>query len=377
MDPAQPPQPVLMDRYALGELLGRGGMGEVYVGHDRVLDRRVAIKLLPGGAGSASPDPELTRRLRGEARAAAVIEHPNVVRVHDLTITDTTIFVVMEFLEGESLRGRLRRQHRLAAEEAVRIAADVCLALAAAHQAGVIHRDIGPGNIMLCADGTVRVMDFGLARIAGAGVDTTPGHRMGTPAYVSPEQVAGETVDARADLYSLGCTLYHMVTGQPPFTGASVVDVAWQHRHATPRPPGTLATGLPVTLEGVIQKAMAKSPGERFSDALQMRTELVAVLEQGSSHNDSPTPHTPAPIPTVAATDETQPTALPEAAGISPSPVSPVHTYRPTRNIDMAVLDAIDLEGAPADRRRMRLGLTLILVALAILLVVSAVMLRP
>src|SRR3990170_143588 len=164
MDAALPGEPVLMDRYELGELLGRGGMGEVYGGHDRVLGRRVAIKMLPGGKESGNA--ELTQRLRSEARAAASIEHPNVVRVHDLTITETTIFVVMEYLEGESLRTRLCREHVLPIEHTVRIAADVCLALAAAHQAGVIHRDIGPGNIMLCADESVKVMDFGIARIA-------------------------------------------------------------------------------------------------------------------------------------------------------------------------------------------------------------------
>lgn len=371
MEPALPHQPVLTDRYELGELLGRGGMGEVYAGHDRLLGRCVAIKLLPGGT-SASPDPELRRRLQSEARAAAAIEHPNVVRVHDLTITDTSIFVVMEYLQGETLRARLRREKVLSTEEAARIAAEVCLALAAAHQAGVIHRDIGPGNIMLCADGSVRVMDFGLARTAGSGVDSTPKIVRGTPAYVSPEQVAGDAADARTDLYSLGCTLYRMVTGQPPFTGTSVVEVACQHRHETPRPPSTLAADPPVALEAVILKAMAKSPDERFADALVMRAELLAAAGQGAGADGTQ------PIEQFAAQPAEEPAEQPAATvAIAAGAPSPPHTYPPARNPDMAVLKGVDLDGARADRWRARVGLTLIVVALAVLLVVSAVMLRP
>jgi eukaryotic-like serine/threonine-protein kinase len=358
---AHPRAPVLMDRYELGELLGRGGMGEVYVGQDRVLGRRVAIKLVAGGGG-ASPDTELAQRLRSEARAAASIEHPNVVRVHDLTITGTTIFVVMEYLEGEALGARLRREQQLSLDLAVRVAADVCLALAAAHQSAVIHRDIGPGNIMLCADDTVRVMDFGIALIADSAVTTGPGQTMGTPAYLSPEQAVGGTVDARADLYSLGCTLYHMVTGQPPFTGSGPTEVAWQHCHATPRPPRVLRPDLPAALEAVVLKAMAKSPEERFTDALQMRTALLAALDQGTSTM----PGGPV-IPAQMDPAQMRP------AEVHPAP--PTRTYQAGAHIDLPEVEAAYLERAAADRRRRYAGIVLIVVGLVLLTIAGAALL--
>jgi eukaryotic-like serine/threonine-protein kinase len=351
---AQPSEPVLTDRYELGELLGRGGMGEVYAGHDRVLGRRVAIKLVAGGGGAA-PDTELAQRLRSEARVAASIEHPNVVRVHDLTITDSTIFVVMEYLEGEALSERLRRHGRLPIDLAVRVAADVCLALAAAHQAGIVHRDVGPGNIMLCADDTVRVMDFGIALIADSAAPTGSGESMGTPAYLSPEQATGSAVDARADLYSLGCTLYHMVAGQSPFTGPGPVEVAWQHCHAAPRPPSVLRPDLPSSLEAVILTAMAKSPDDRFADALEMRAELLAALPENSVN------------------DTTLPTG---AIGPARANASPVRTYQAGAHIDWAAVEAARLEGADADRRRRHIGVALVVLALVVLTVALAALLR-
>lgn len=348
---ARPRAPVLMDRYELGELLGRGGMGEVYAGHDRVLGRRVAIKLLSGGGGAA-PDAVSAQRLRSEARAAASIEHPNVVRVHDLTISQTTIFVVMEYLEGETLSARLRREQQLPLDLAVRIAADVCLALAAAHQSGVIHRDIGPGNIMLCADDTVRVMDFGIALIADREVSTGPGQTMGTPAYLSPEQASGEVVDARTDLYSLGCTLFHMVTGRPPFTGGSPANVTWKHCFTDPRSPSNLRPDLPAALEAVILKAMAKSPEDRFADALQMRTELLAALGDG--------------------------TTIMPIGSMSEAPVeSPplARMYQAGERLDWSQVEAANLEGAAADRRRRYAGIVMIVLALCLLTVASTAML--
>jgi eukaryotic-like serine/threonine-protein kinase len=351
---AEPRDRVLLDRYELGELLGRGGMGEVYVGHDRVLGRQVAIKMVAGG-GAAS-DGELAQRLLGEARAAASIEHPNVVRVHDLTITEATIFVVMEYLEGEALGARLRREEQLPVELAVRIAADVCLALTAAHQAGIVHRDIGPGNIMLCADETVRVMDFGIALIADSAASTGPGQTIGTPAYLSPEQAGGATVDARADLYSLGCTLFHMVTGQPPFTGSGPVEVAWQHCHATPRPPSSLRPDLPETLETVILTAMSKSPESRFADAVEMRAALLAVLDQQTGGTST------VPAGSMSAIQVEQP--------------PPTPTYQAGTDIDWAGVDAARLGDATADRRRRHFGIVLVVLGLVLLTVAAAMVLR-
>jgi eukaryotic-like serine/threonine-protein kinase len=351
---ARPREPVLSDRYELGPKLGQGGMAEVFMGQDRVLGRRVAIKLL---AGDTAPHPGQAQRLRSEARAAASIEHPNVVRVYDFTLTEASIFVVMEYLEGETLRARLRRESTLPPDLAARIGAEVCLALDAAHRAGVVHRDIGPGNIMLCPDGMVKVMDFGIARIAGNTFQTGPGQALGTPAYVSPEQADGSLVDARCDLYSLGCTLYHAVAGSPPFTGPTPIEVAHQHVHATPEPPRTHNPDVPADLEAVILQALAKDPARRFDDALQMRTALLATLP------GSPTPDEPAD----------------DAAGTASTTV-PLpregharlheHTHRTPPAIDLALL-----EGAEADRRRYLLGVALILLALAVLAVASSALL--
>ena len=355
----EPGGPVLMDRYELGELVGRGGMGEVYVGHDRVLGRRVAIKLLP--EGGAASDPELVERLRSEARLEAAIDHPNVMRVHDLTVTDTTIFVVMEYLEGETLQARLRRESALPIDEAVRVAADVCLALGAAHNAGMVHRDIGPGNIMLCADETVKVMDFGIARLADSTIHTAA-QTVGTPSYLAPEQATGTAVDGRADLYSLGCTLYHMVTGQPPFTSPRPVEVAWQHCYADPRPPSTLRPDLPAPLEAVILTALAKSPEQRHEDAQQMRTALLSAVEKPEGEADA----------------AGEGGGLQETVSRDPtlSTVSAVRTFPPGAHIDWAAVEAANLGGAAGDRRRERLGMALVVLALAVLGIVAVVALR-
>ncbi len=344
-----------MDRYELGGLVGRGGMGEVYVGHDRVLGRRVAIKVLPDG--DARRDEDLARRLRHEARVEALLEHPNVVRVHDLSITDGTIFVVMEYLEGETLRARLGRDRVLPVDDAVRIAADVCLALAAAHEAEVVHRDIGPGNIMLCTDGSVKVMDFGIARMAD-GTFHTAGQTIGTPGYLSPEQAAGKAVDARSDLYSLGCTLYHMVTGRPPFTGTRPVEVAWQHCYAEPRPPRTHRPDLPATLEAVLLQALSKSPEERHDDALQMRAALLSTLDGRDGQQ------------TGLAVDGVSREAVTHALAMTTLPT--VRTYPPGARIDWTAVGAANLGAAAADRRRERLGIAMIVLALALLAVVVA-----
>jgi serine/threonine protein kinase len=347
-----------MDRYELGDLVGRGGMGEVYLGHDKVLGRRVAIKLLADRGARA--DADLVQRLLDEARVNALLEHPNVVRVHDLSISDATIFVVMEYLEGETLRARMRRDAPFPIENAVRIAADVCLALAAAHDADVVHRDIGPGNIMLCADDTVKVMDFGIAGVAGS--TFAAGQTLGTPAYVSPEQAAGTAVDARSDLYSLGCTLYHILTGRPPFTGERAVEVAWQHCYADPRPPSTLRSDLPAAVEAVVLQAMAKSPEQRYDSALQMREALLSALDDSAGEDATP------------AVGRASPANVSHDA--VPATSRAVRTYPPGAHVDWAAVEAADLVGAGADRRRERLGMAMIVLALALLGVVLVVVLR-
>ena len=268
-----------MRRYELGQLLGRGGMAEVYHGTDLVLGRRVAIKLL---SWASDQDQERAERLRTEARAAASLNHPNVVAVHDIGSSPDALFVVMEYLEGETLRDLLKQRRFLPAEPAAAIAAQVCSALEAAHQRGLVHRDVTPANIMICADGAAKVMDFGIARVTGRAFQTATGLVLGTPAYMSPEQAQSRTIDGRSDLYSLGCCLYQMLTGRPPFVGSDPVAIAYQHVKEHPPPPREVNPAVPVELETVVLRAMAKRPDDRYLAAAEMRADLEASEAAGT-----------------------------------------------------------------------------------------------
>lgn len=268
---SQPQHPtVLSGRYELGEELDSGGMSTVYLAHDLELDRTVAIKLLP-----QDPEPDQVERLRREARAAAAIEHPNVAGVHDIGVSDESVFVVIEYLRGQSLRDVLARDGCLSTGYATHIAAEVCLALSAAHQAGVIHRDITPGNIMLCADGTVKVLDFGIARLDGNSFRTATGQICGTPAFVSPEQARDEPLDGRSDVYSLGCCLYQMVTGHAPFEASTPLAVVTAHLHEPPRPPREIDPTIADPVQQVVLRALAKRPHDRYPTAEAMHAELT------------------------------------------------------------------------------------------------------
>ncbi|MGH2766938.1 MAG: protein kinase domain-containing protein, partial [Actinomycetota bacterium] len=217
---------VLNDRYEVGALLGEGGMARVYRGTDRVLNRTVAIKVLSGKYAS---DDSFVTRFRREAQSAAGLNHANVVGVYDTGDQDQMHYIVMEYVEGETLGDVLRREGRLDPDRATAIAVEVATALQAAHHTGLVHRDIKPGNVMMDRDGRVKVMDFGIARAAADDTLTQTGLVLGTAAYLSPEQAQGLAVDARSDIYSLGCLLHEMLTGRPPFTGDTPVAIAYKH----------------------------------------------------------------------------------------------------------------------------------------------------
>jgi serine/threonine-protein kinase len=277
--------PVLGGRYEVGPLLGRGGVAEVRRGTDRLLDRPVAIKLVPGP--DARPvdrdrlaDADAEARLHREARAAAALNHPHVVAVYDIGWSGDSLFVVMEYLAGVSLAELVDREGALAVRRAVRLAEQVCQALAAAHDVGVIHRDVTPSNIMICPGDQAKLTDFGIARVTGAAGITATGLVVGTPGYMSPEQVEGKPVDARADLYSLGCCLYAMLTGQGPFHGESAVETACQHLRRAPTPPSAIRPDLPAGLEAAVLRAMAKRPDQRYTDAREMARELAAAVDE-------------------------------------------------------------------------------------------------
>ena len=262
---------VLLDRYEVGRLLGAGGMAEVFEGRDRLLVRRVAIKV---PLSQHANDPEFAHRFRREAQAAASLSHPGVVAVYDTGSENGTHFIVMEYVDGRTLKDAIRAEAPLYPDRAAEITADVCSALAAAHARGLVHRDVKPANIMLMPDGRVKLMDLGIARAAAGETITQTAAMLGTAQYLSPEQAQGHDVDFRSDLYSLGCCLYEMLTGTVPFRGATPVAIAYRHVREDPAPPRLLNPDIPQSLEAVCLKAMAKRPEDRYQTAAELRADL-------------------------------------------------------------------------------------------------------
>src|SRR5215207_8872796 len=272
---------VLGERYQIGGVLGRGGMAEVHRGRDLRLNREVAVKVL---RSDLARDPSFQVRFRREAQAAASLNHPAIVAVYDTGEdrgpTGNTPYIVMEYVEGDTLRDVLRREGPLPPERAMSLAADVCGALDFSHRNGIVHRDVKPGNVMITPQGSVKVMDFGIARAVSdsAATMTSTAAVIGTAQYLSPEQARGESVDARSDVYSLGCMLYEFVTGAPPFTGDSPVAVAYQHVREDPKLPSSINPQIPPELDAILLKAMSKNPANRYQSAAEMRNDLLRAL---------------------------------------------------------------------------------------------------
>ncbi|MBW8766493.1 MAG: Stk1 family PASTA domain-containing Ser/Thr kinase [Geodermatophilales bacterium] len=272
---------VLGERYEIGGVLGRGGMAEVHRGRDLRLGREVAVKVL---RQDLARDPSFQVRFRREAQAAASLNHPAIVAVYDTgedrTASGATPYIVMEYVEGETLRDVLRREGHLSPERAMSLAADICGALDFSHRNGIVHRDVKPGNVMITPQGSVKVMDFGIARAVSdsAATMTSTAAVIGTAQYLSPEQARGEGVDARSDVYSVGCMLYELVTGAPPFTGDSPVAVAYQHVREDPRLPSSTNPAVPPELDAILLKAMSKNPANRYQSAAEMRNDLLRAL---------------------------------------------------------------------------------------------------
>ncbi|MGI8333548.1 Stk1 family PASTA domain-containing Ser/Thr kinase [Actinomadura scrupuli] len=276
-------QPRLLGgRYELDGVIGRGGMAEVYRARDQRLDRIVAIKTL---RSDLARDPTFQARFRREAQSAASLNHPSVVAVYDTgedTMGDTLIpYIVMEFVEGSTLRDLLRENRRLLPERALEIVDGILRALDYSHRGGIIHRDIKPANVMLTRGHEVKVMDFGIARAMAdsAATMTQTAQVIGTAQYLSPEQARGERVDARSDLYSTGCVLYELLTGRPPFTGDSPVAIAYQHVREEPIPPSQVDHDIPQWCDAIVLKAMAKDPGARYQSATEFRADLQRAMQ--------------------------------------------------------------------------------------------------
>ena len=266
---------VFSNRYEIQRGIARGGMAEVYLARDQLLDRPVAVKVL---FAEYARDPSFVERFRREAQSAANLNHPNIVAIYDWGQERGTYFIVMEYVRGRSLRDVIQVNGPFSARRTAEIGAEIAGALEFAHRNGVVHRDIKPGNVLLTADGDVKVTDFGIARAGTGEALTQTGAVMGTAAYFSPEQALGHPVDGRSDVYSLGVVLYEMVTGQQPFAAESPVAVASMHVREQPPPPSTRAPDLPPDLERIILTAMAKDPDSRYQTADELRTDLLRFV---------------------------------------------------------------------------------------------------
>ncbi len=322
-------------RYELGELLGRGGMAEVRKGRDLRLGRTVAVKRLRTDLAS---DATFQARFRREAQSSASLNHPAIVSTYDTgeeMATDGSgvaqPYIVMECVEGRTLRDILREGRKILPERALEITAGVLSALDYSHRAGIIHRDIKPGNVMLTPAGDVKVMDFGIARAISdaSSTMTQTAAVVGTAQYLSPEQARGETVDSRSDVYSTGCLMYELLTGRPPFVGDSPVAVAYQHVREPASPPSDLDDQLDPEIDAIVMKSLAKRVEDRYQSAAAMRADIERYL---AGHPIQ----APAVAPAPAATAYVPPVPPPDATTTMAGMAGAQPPHRPRRSHDAA-----------------------------------------
>ena len=339
---------LIHDRFQIDSLIA-GGMATVFKGTDQTLGRTVAIKIL---SEDLAQDPSFVTRFRLEAQAAASLTHPNIVAVYDTGSDGETHYIVMEYLEGRTLHQILNEDGTVPPEEVASIGADVAQALAEAHEKGIVHRDVKPGNIMISRNGNAKVMDFGIAKAATGGNLTQVGSILGTVAYLSPEQARGEPVDGRSDIYALGALLYQMLTGSLPLKGDTYVEMVHKLNHEDPVTPSASNPGVPPKLDAAIMRSLAKDPKDRYQTGTEMAADLL------DSIRDEPAEGTGAYVPFQEGTDKT-----------AVAPAVPARREDATRVIPAA---------APAARRQApppgsNMGKTLIGIAAIIALLAIAV----
>ena len=262
-------------RYVILARLGAGGMGVVYAAYDPELDRKVALKVLRPIADASASSTEGRTRLLREAQAMAKLAHPNVAAVYDAGAFGEHVFIAMEFVEGQTLTQVMKKQ-RLSVQQIKHVLYYACIGLDHAHQQGIFHRDVKPDNFMITKAGVVKVMDFGIARIRESDLTQT-GSVMGTPAYMSPEQVNGQKIDARSDIFSLGVILYELLTGRKPFTGESVSSLMFAIIQGTPAQPSTVDGKINTTWDEILRKALAKDREARYATAKEFAQAIKDV----------------------------------------------------------------------------------------------------
>jgi len=261
----------LAERFVIDRMLGHGGMGTVFLARDEELGEQVALKVV---GGMAVLDPRATERLRREASAARRISHPNVVRLHDIGQAEQLFFLSMEFVSGGTLGDLIARHGVLPLDRIADIAGQVLEGLAAAHDSGVVHRDLKPGNLLFDDHQRVKIIDFGLARLPHLEGMTATNAIVGTVEYMAPEQIKGGTIDARTDIYALGAVLHHALTGRPPFAGDTPISVGFAHCTELPRAPSALRPECGEAWDAIVLRALSKRPGERFQSAREMADAL-------------------------------------------------------------------------------------------------------
>ncbi len=266
---------IIAGKYEVLETIGRGGMGTVYKARQTNLDRIVAIKML---SEELAADPEFRARFQQEATVVARLNHPNIVQVHDIETHKNTFCIIMEFVDGENVQQKIDRDVTLPDAEVMDIGAQVARALAYAHTRGIIHRDIKPDNIHVTPRGIAKVMDFGIARYLDSKLKTQTGISMGTPKFMSPEQVTGKNVDGQTDLYSLGVCLYYCLTGRPPFDGENAISVATRHLYEQPELPSKINPSIAPQVEAAVLKAMEKQKNNRYKTGVEMAEALEAAV---------------------------------------------------------------------------------------------------
>lgn len=258
-------------RYEIHELIGQGGMAYVYRAYDRIENRWVAIKIL---REELSDNSDFLRRFRNESKAIAVLSHPNIVKVYDVSFGDRIQYIVMEYVDGITLKQYIEQQGEIKWREALYFTVQILQALQHAHERGIIHRDIKPQNIMLLEDGSIKVMDFGIARFTQAETQTMTDKAIGSVHYIAPEQARGGHINDKADIYSVGVMLYEMLTGQLPFVADNAVSVAIMQMQAEPTPPTRINPSIPKGLEEITMHAMEKNPAQRFPSAADMLEDI-------------------------------------------------------------------------------------------------------